>query len=110
MLNLSTHEADGLVALQRELRPTDGEREQLAIVLAEAEAKLPIGSVVKINLTSYTAEVVGFNTALGGFYPGIRYPVRVKIVASKDPRFGNAVGDMFEYNMESLTRIDNAAH
>ncbi len=58
-----------------------------------------IGRKCKIKYTSHTAIVVGPNTSDCGFYPGGRFPVYVKIIASGMPQ---AIGCKFEYDLDQI--------
>lgn len=89
--------------LKHQLTPLYNEQEQLDSLLMDARKKFPIGAKVKILHTGYTGEVVSYNNRLGGFYPGVRYPVCVRITYSEKVEFRErAVGSIFEYGMEQL--------
>ncbi len=96
---------NNLLKLYRELKPENNEEAKLAVVLAAAEVSFPLGCKVKVMGTGYIAEVVKYNKNLGGFYPGVRYPVLVKIIRSKDKKFRKAVGMIFEYTPDQLKKI-----
>jgi len=59
---------------------------------------------VEVKGTSYIGRVHGFNERLGGFYPGVRYPVLVRIIHndSNSTRFNDVPGSVFEYDIEQL--------
>ncbi len=106
LLAMAEENDDQALALYKELQPEDGERAQLEKLLVEVRKAFPIGTVVDIMHTGYTGEVIKYNEALGGFYPGIRYPVKVKII-KKDPKCKhNVIGSVFEYTPDQLMRLD----
>lgn len=88
--------------LKEEMRPENGEAAQLKSLLVQIKKSHPIGATVKINGTGYTGKIVSYNEKVGGFYPGIRYPIHVEIVKSKNPKFEKAVGCVFEYTPEQV--------
>ncbi len=61
-----------------------------------------IDKPVKVLGTSYKAVIHACNKSSKGFYPGIRYPVYVKITETSDERFNNAIGCIFEYGLEQI--------
>ena len=64
-----------------------------------------IGKPVRILYTSYKGTIHRCNKSEGGFYPGIQYPVYVKITESSDPRYDHAVGSVFEYGLDQIELI-----
>jgi len=64
-----------------------------------------IGKPVRILYTSYKGTIHRCNKSVGGFYPGIQYPVYVKITESSDPRYDHAVGSVFEYGLDQIELI-----
>ena len=60
------------------------------------------GTRVAINHTSYKGTVLGANRAVGGFYGGERYPVRVAI----DETNSGSTGEVFEYGFDDLTVLE----
>lgn len=97
---------DSLKQLREELKPTSGETEQLAVLLADMHVRFPIGTEVDINGTGYTGVVVYYNVNLGGFYQGIRYPLNIKITKQSANCKHDAVGKIFEYQPDQIFRID----
>ena len=91
-----------ILTLVKNLGPKPGEAAQLEALLQIARERYPIGAPVKVLYTTYTGVVHGHNERLGGFYPGIRYPVYVQITACDDPKFERAIGDVFEYGIDQL--------
>jgi len=96
---------DSIKKLHEELKPALGEQSELATLLEIVKVKFPIGSKVKINPTSYIGIVDSYNERTGGFYPGIRYPVNVKIISTEDVAFNTAIGKVFEYGADQLSLI-----
>jgi hypothetical protein len=102
---MNVHEEwDSLKLLYSELRPTAGEPTRLQEKLAFAKQEFPIDAIVKVKYTSYKGVVTGYNMTLGGFYPGERYPVYVKILDDGELGGGlhKVVGETFEYSCECL--------
>ena len=62
--------------------------------------------IVKVKRTGYHGVVYMLNTATGGFYPGSRYPIHVQITSADDPKFQDAVGQVFEYDIDDLEPIE----
>ncbi len=54
------------------------------------------GKVCKIKYTTHEGIVLLLNEATGGFYPGSRYPIKVKITN------GESSGHVFEYDLEQI--------
>ena len=94
-----------ILRLVKSLGPKPGEAAQLDALLQIARERYPIGTQVKVLHTTYTGIVHGHNERLGGFYPGIRYPVYVQITACDDPKFERAIGDVFEYGIDQLEAV-----
>jgi hypothetical protein len=91
----------------KSLGPKPGEAEQLAVLLQLARERYPVGTPVKVLWTQYTGVVYGHNERLGGFYPGVRYPIYVRITATGNPKFEEAVGKVYEYGMDQMEVIQN---
>lgn len=96
---------ESVLNLVKALGPKPGEAEQLAALLQIARERYPVGAPVKVLWTSYTGVVHGHNERLGGFYPGVRYPIYVRITACEDEKFQKAVGSVFEYGMDQMEAI-----
>lgn len=96
---------NSLLRLYKEMKQDMSTKEELEVALADAEISFPIGCKVAVLGTGYLAEVVDYNRRLGGFYPGVRYPVIVKIFRSKDRKFRKVVGMKFEYSTGQLKRL-----
>jgi len=56
----------------------DGERKMRSAIADAKEKGFVIGAKVKLLKDKEVGEVVGYNEATGGFYPGSRYPLIVK--------------------------------
>jgi hypothetical protein len=54
------------------------------------------GKPCKIKWTSHEAIVHSLNEATAGFYPGSRYPIKVKITN------GESAGTIFEYDLDQV--------
>lgn len=93
---------ESVLRLVKELGPQPGEEAQLNALLQLARERYPVGTPVKVLWTSYTGVVHGHNERLGGFYPGVRYPVYVRITSTEDPKFAEAVGRVFEYGLDQM--------
>jgi len=93
---------DSDLALLKELKPKEDEHILLEETIEKAKKKLSVGKTVRIIGTGYTGIVKGFNERLGGFYPGVRYPIFVKIIYSKNEKFKEAEGQTFEYGIDQL--------
>jgi hypothetical protein len=96
---------DTFKVLSDELKPHDGEHRELHEVLAKAEKDFPIETLVLVKYTPYKGVVHGYNKMLGGFYPGVRYPVFVKITDDGDG-LHKVVGQVFEYSLEYLEKAE----
>jgi len=103
-MNNYTLDWDSVKPLLEELKPKQGEEALLEEVLTLAKAKFSIGDMVEVKGTSYIGRVHGFNERLGGFYPGVRYPVLVRIIHNDDnsARFNYVDGCVFEYDHKQL--------
>jgi hypothetical protein len=78
----------------------------LCEVLKYCESRFPIGVAVAILHTPYIGEIETYNDRLGGFYPGVRYPLKITIRHSSDPKFvERAVGSTFEYHYDQIARV-----
>lgn len=97
-MTITNHYTDMLKQLKKELQPQHDEEKLLEGILHSVKQKFSVGQIVTIKDTGYTGVVTGFNECLGGFYPGVRYPIFVKITKSEDPNFERAVGCIFEYS------------
>ena len=87
-----------------ELKPVSGEEAQLQEVMTKAREAFAIGDTVFVKYTGYTGKVVGYNNSLGGFYPGIRFPVLVRITHADDPKWDDVVGSVYQYQLDQLTK------
>ena len=99
MLNLNEHDFNMLLALHKEMKEKEPSQTELEKILVQAKKHFPIGATVDVNCTSHFGEVVGYNERTGGFYPGTRFPVYVKITLSDMER---AIGQTFEYGLDQL--------
>ncbi len=88
--------------LKEELKPMAGEQEKLSVYIDSLKENFPLHSGVKINGTGYTGRIVKYSNSIGGFYPGLRYPLIIEITASKDTKFAHAVGCVFEYTADQV--------
>lgn len=85
-----------------ELKPRSNEEKELEKALAEVTAIFKVGDIVRVKDTSYIGVIHRFNTSLGGFYPGVRYPIFVKITKSEDPKWATVAGSVFEYELNQV--------
>ncbi len=97
---------DSVLDIYKALKPQMGESEELEIIIKQAAEMFPSNTFVEIIGTNYVGEVVSYNKSLGGLYPGVRYPVNVKIIHSPSERFKTAIGKVFEYTFDNLSVID----
>ena len=67
--------------------------------------EINIGKPVKVLGTSYKGVIRSCNKAQGGFYPGVRYPVYVRITETDDARFQSIIGKSFEYGLDQIKLI-----
>ena len=93
---------ESMKQLKEALRPGRNESSELEKIIEQATKLFPIESTVVVLGTGYTGVVVGYNTRLGGFTPGIRYPVNIRITASSNVDFQSSVGSIFEYSLTQL--------
>lgn len=95
---------DSIKPLLKELQPKTNEQSELEKVLAIAKDKFKVGDIVAVKYTSYIARVHGYNECVGGFYPGVRSPVLVKIIHNDadSKRFNDVPGSVFEYGLDQL--------
>lgn len=96
---------DEIKPLLTQLQPQTDEEQKLEKVLLVAKAKFKIGDIVAVQGTPYAGIIHGFNSRLGGFYSGVRYPVFVKMTESDDPRFADVVGSVFEYDVDQVAHL-----
>lgn len=61
-----------------------------------------IGNPVNVMGTSYKGVIHSCNKAQGGFYPGIRYSVYVRIIETDNAKFQSAIGQVFEYGLDQI--------
>lgn len=94
---------ENLLALYKEMQPEPNEKAELEKLLVKVRESHPIGMFVNVNLTGHIGFVTSYNERLGGFYPGVRYPVNVDIVYSD---LDKAVGCTFEYSADQLLPVD----
>lgn len=76
------------------LKEPDGERKMSNEVAKAKEMGFVPGARVKLSHDREVGEVVGYNEAIGGFYPGSRYPVLIKFERGT-----------FEYGLESIKLV-----
>ena len=96
---------DKIKPLFEQLKPQSNEEKELEILLAEVTAVFKVGDIVHVKGTSYIGVIHGFNTSLGGFYPGVRYPIFVKITKSENPKRANVPGSVFEYDLTQVVHF-----
>jgi hypothetical protein len=77
-------------------RPSD---EDIQKIFAEAQRRFKPRDLVKIDHTDYVGTIAGYNTSTGGFYPGWRFPVYVKIDGSC---FEDKESRTFEYVLDQV--------
>lgn len=68
-----------------------------------------IGKPVNILHTAYKGVIHSCNKSQRGFYPGVCYPVYVKITdvgVEYANKLTTALGDIFEYGLEQIEFID----
>ena len=95
-------DSDQLYDLYKELKSKYGGGPSAeAIAFVEANINRPC----RIAYTDYTGEIVGLNTATGGFYPGSREPVYVKITGCETEKFKSAIGETFSYALDQVKLI-----
>jgi len=82
---------DTLKPLIEELKEPDGEKKMSNEVAKAKELGFVPGAKVKLSHDAEVGEVVSYNKAIGGFYPGSRYPVLIKFERGT-----------FEYTLEQL--------
>lgn len=63
------------------------------------------GKKCSIKYTDYIGEIVKLNTSDGGFYPGNRFPIYVKILESTNGKYPEAVGQVFEYDLPQIQTL-----
>lgn len=64
-----------------------------------------IGKPVNVLHTAYKGVIHSCNKSQRGFYPGVRFPVYVRITNSRDPKFEKAIGSVFEYSLDQIELI-----
>ena len=94
---------ENLLTLYKEMQPAAGEKAELDKLLDQVKETHPIGMYVDVEHTTHIGIVVSYNNNLGGFYPGVRYPVNVKIIYSS---LDKAVGCTFEYGADQLKPVN----
>ena len=94
---------ENLLALYKEMQPAVGEKAELDKLLDQVKDTHPIGMYVEVEHTTHIGIIVSYNKNLGGFYPGIRYPVNVKIIYSS---LDKAVDCTFEYEADQLKPVN----
>lgn len=85
----------------------DTNQDNLQQILSKAKLDFPIGTKVKILNTDYIGEVDHYNESSGGFYPGYRYPIFVKITDCVTLKFKQFIGRTFQYSLDQLQIIDD---
>lgn len=96
---------DKIKPLFEQLKSQPTEEKELEKVLALVTAVFKVGDIVHVKGTSYIGVIHGFNTSLGGFYPGVRYPIFVKITKSENPKRANVPGSVFEYDLSQVVHF-----
>jgi hypothetical protein len=86
---------DALKPLMKELKEPDGDEKMNNEVTKAKELGFIEGVKAKLSHTPEIGEVVGYNEAVGGFYPGSRYPVLIKFERGT-----------FEYSLDQLELVD----
>lgn len=101
---------DSMKPLMEELKPKSGEAAELETLLEKTRTEFQIGTHVVIKNTGYTGKVVKYNENLGGFYPGVRYPVIVRIIHSDsfEMKKQGVIGSHFEYSTDQLELINES--
>lgn len=94
----SPDKADKAADLYKSLSKPDGGPSVEAIAFFDANK----GKKCAIKGTDYIGEIVELNTSEGGFYPGSRCPIYVKILQSTNNKYPEAVGHVFEYNLPQI--------
>lgn len=64
------------------------------------------GKIIKVKHTSYHGEVYKLNEATGGFYPGSREPIYIRITAVDDEKWAKVVGQVFSYSLDQLELVE----
>jgi len=77
------------------LKEPDGEKKMSNEVAKAKELGFVPGAKAKLSHDAEVGEVVGYNEAVGGFYPGSKYPVLIKFERGT-----------FEYGLEQLELVD----
>lgn len=85
-------------------KPVTGDQAQLDEVLTKARSTFAVGDIVNIKSAGYVGKVIGYNDSLGGFSPGVRYPVLVKIIRNYTETNKDVVGSVFEYALDQLIK------
>jgi hypothetical protein len=85
------------------MKPGADERSELGVILAAARKTHPIGMYVCVKDTTHIGIIESYNERLGGFYPGVRYPINIRVLYST---LSKAVGCVFEYAADQLIDVD----
>lgn len=86
---------DTLKPLIEEMKEPDGEKKMSNEVAKAKELGFVPGAKAKLSHDPEIGEVLGYNEAIGGFYPGSRYPVIIKFERGT-----------FEYSLEQIKLAD----
>lgn len=81
------------------------ESEHLAAVIQLATEQFPVGCTVRVKDTPYIGRVVGYNKKLGGFWPGVRYPIQVQLESACVPSLAVALDAVFEYGLDRVISL-----
>ncbi|MFZ2193650.1 MAG: hypothetical protein WAV31_05390 [Candidatus Moraniibacteriota bacterium] len=85
---------NALKPLIEEMKEPDGEKKMSNEVAKAKGLGFVPGAKAKLSHDAEVGEVVGYNEAVGGFYPGSRYPVIIKFDRGT-----------FEYSLEQLELV-----
>lgn len=83
--------------LLEEMKEPDGARKMKNEVAKAKELGFVPGAKARMSHDAEAGEVVGYNQAVGGFYPGSRYPVIIKFERGT-----------FEYSLDQLELADES--
>jgi len=64
-----------------------------------------IGKSVNVLHTAYKGVIHSCNKSQRGFYPGVRFPVYVRITETGNSKFEKAIGSVFEYGLDQIELI-----
>ena len=83
--------------------PEPTKRNPAIIIMTQLLTPSDVAELLQISVRT----VYDHARRLGGFYPGVRYPIYVRIAATGDPKFEAAVGKVYEYGMDQMEVIQN---